>query len=76
MPLSLVNNNRGVFGVNLAQLWDESAKVCLWMENILTDIKSGLYEPHVDKAFPFEQAAQAHQYIEQRKNLGKVVLVP
>jgi synaptic vesicle membrane protein VAT-1 len=76
MPLSLVNNNKGVFGVNMANLWDESAKVSLWMEEILADIKSGLFMPHVDKAFRFGEAAQAHRYIEERRNLGKVVLVP
>ena len=32
--------------------------------------------PHVDKAFPLENAAEAHAYIEARRNIGKVVLVP
>jgi NADPH:quinone reductase-like Zn-dependent oxidoreductase len=30
----------------------------------------------VDKSFPFQQAAEAHRYIEGRKNIGKVILVP
>jgi len=30
----------------------------------------------VDKTFKFEQAQQAHQYLEQGKNFGKVILVP
>jgi len=30
----------------------------------------------VDRAFPFDQVAEAHRYIEGRKNIGKVVLVP
>ena len=31
-------------------------------------------KPIVDKAFPLDQAAQAHAYVEQNKNFGKVVL--
>tara|TARA_R110000868_G_scaffold306734_2_gene568066 strand:+ start:3694 stop:3843 length:150 start_codon:yes stop_codon:yes gene_type:complete len=31
--------------------------------------------PHVDKTFTLEEAGEAHRYIEERKNIGKVVLV-
>jgi putative PIG3 family NAD(P)H quinone oxidoreductase len=31
-------------------------------------------KPIVDKTFPLDQAAQAHAYVEQNKNFGKVVL--
>jgi NADPH:quinone reductase-like Zn-dependent oxidoreductase len=27
-------------------------------------------------AFPFEEAADAHSYIQERRNIGKVLLVP
>jgi NADPH:quinone reductase-like Zn-dependent oxidoreductase len=30
----------------------------------------------VDRAFPFDQAGDAHRYLEERRNIGKVVLVP
>jgi NADPH:quinone reductase-like Zn-dependent oxidoreductase len=30
----------------------------------------------VDRAFPLAEAAAAHRYIQDRKNFGKVVLVP
>ncbi len=39
-------------------------------------INEGWIQPHVDKAFPFDQADAAHAYMEARKNIGKVVLVP
>jgi NADPH:quinone reductase-like Zn-dependent oxidoreductase len=28
------------------------------------------------QAFPFERAPEAHRYIAERRNIGKVVLVP
>ena len=30
----------------------------------------------VAEAFPFERAPDAHRYIAERRNVGKVVLVP
>jgi NADPH:quinone reductase-like Zn-dependent oxidoreductase len=30
----------------------------------------------VDRAFPFDEAAAAHRYIHERRNVGKVLLTP
>jgi NADPH:quinone reductase-like Zn-dependent oxidoreductase len=65
-PLGLMNRNKGVFGLNLAN----------WMREILRGLDEGWIQPHVDRAFPFDQVGEAHRYIEMRRNIGKVVLVP
>jgi NADPH:quinone reductase-like Zn-dependent oxidoreductase len=75
-PFGLINKNRGVFGLNLGHMWHEGEKVAEWMRVILDGVKEGWVRPHVDKAFPFDQVGEAHTYIESRKNIGKVVLVP
>lgn len=75
-PLGLLNKNRGVFGLNLGHMWHEPEKVAEWVQAIMTGVSEGWVRPHVDKAFPFEQAGDAHSYMESRKNIGKVVLVP
>ena len=75
-PLGLLNKNRGVFGLNLGHMWHEPEKVATWMKAILDGVSEGWVRPHVDKAFPFAQAGDAHSYMEARKNIGKVVLVP
>ena len=74
-PLSLLGKNRSVFGVNLGQLWHESGKAKLWMSELAKGVEEGWINPHVDKAFPLEQAGEAHRYLEERKNIGKVVFV-
>jgi len=74
-PLGLMNANKGVFGVNLGHMWDERDKISGWMKSILKGIEEGWVRPHVDRTFPFEQAGEAHAYIEARKNIGKIVLV-
>ena len=38
--------------------------------------QAGQLAPHVDRTFPFAEAAAAHQYIHDRKSKGKVLLVP
>lgn len=75
-PLSLLDNNRGVFGVNLGHLWHEPDKAETWMQAILQGVEDGWVNPHVDTTFTFEEAGEAHRYIEERKNIGKVILVP
>lgn len=74
-PLSFLEKNRGVFGVNMAHLWDLPGKIRNWMEIILEGVESGWVKPHIDRAFSMEDAADAHAYIESRKSIGKVVLV-
>jgi len=75
-PIGLLNKNRGVFGLNLGHMWHEPEKVATWMKAILAGVSEGWVRPHVDKAFPFAQVGDAHSYMEARKNIGKVVLVP
>ena len=75
-PLGLLNKNRGVFGLNLGHLWHEPEKAAGWMKAILDGVDEGWINPFVDKTFPFAQAGEAHRYLEERKNIGKVVLVP
>lgn len=75
-PVKLMNGNKSVFGVNLGQLWNESEKIQVWMRHILQGVDDGWVRPHVDKVFAFEKAGEAHAYIENRKNIGKVILVP
>ena len=37
-------------------------------------IKNKIYRPFVDRVYPISDIKKAHQRIEDRKNLGKVVL--
>ena len=75
-PLPLLNKNRGVYGVNLGHLWHEGDKAAGWMSDILTGVEEEWINPHVDTTFSFENAGEAHRYIEERRNIGKVILVP
>lgn len=75
-PVGLMNRNHGAFGVNMGHLWHEPEMIRMWMEEILQGVADGWVRPHVDKVFPFEHAGQAHAHMEQRRNIGKVLLAP
>lgn len=75
-PIPLMHDNKSVFGINMGRLWHEPEKIRTWMDKILIGIEEGWVKPQVDKVFKFEEAGEAHTYIEQRRNKGKVVLVP
>lgn len=75
-PLGLFNKNRGVFGLNLGHMWHEPEKVALWMRDILRGVDEEWIRPHVDQTFSFDDVGKAHRQLEERKNIGKVVLIP
>ncbi len=73
-PISLMNHNRAVAGVNIGHLWDRAAIVRPQLEALLGYARDGKISPRVDRAFPLVEAAAAHRYIHERRNIGKVVL--
>jgi synaptic vesicle membrane protein VAT-1 len=75
-PPALLNANKGVFGVNLGHLWGEVPRIRGWAHDLLALWHQGIVRPHVDRVFPFAEAAAAHHYVQDRKNIGKVLLKP
>jgi NADPH:quinone reductase-like Zn-dependent oxidoreductase len=73
-PLSLINRNRGVFGLNMGRLWSETVRLEASMNAILPELESGGLQPVVGGTFPFERAADAHRFMHERRNIGKVLL--
>jgi NADPH:quinone reductase-like Zn-dependent oxidoreductase len=73
-PLTLMNTNRAVAGVNLGHLWDAERIVRPQLDALLGYAREGRIQPRGDRTFPLEQAAAAHHFIHQRRNIGKVVL--
>ena len=50
--------------------------VARWARKLLRYYERGEIRPHLDRAFPLAEAAEAHRYIESRQSVGKVVLEP
>ena len=74
--LAMMNENKGVFGLNMLKWWDREGSLDRVTEPLMADLEAGRLEPVVAEAFPFERAGEAHQFIAERRNVGKVVLFP
>ncbi len=75
-PLKLMNANKALIGVNLGHMWRELDLLGTWLLQILAWYREGKIHPTIGAKFPLAEAAAAHQYIQDRKNIGKVLLVP
>ena len=73
--LSVMNENKGVFGLNMLSWWDREG-LARALKPLEAGVRSGAYVPVVAESFPFDEAATAHSYLGEGKNVGKVVLVP
>lgn len=75
-PLTLMRDGKAIVGANLDQLWTQPDLARTWMQQIVAWYDEALFRPYVDRTFPFSQAADAHNYLHDRRNIGKVLLVP
>src|SRR5439155_1112900 len=71
-PITLMNDNRVVMGVNLGHLWGETALLRRDLTRLLDYFRAGKINPTVGKTFPLTDAAAAHAYIQGRQNVGMV----
>jgi synaptic vesicle membrane protein VAT-1 len=72
----LLNQNRGVFGLNLLSWWRREGGMDRITAPLLSDLNRKQLVPVVARSYPFEQAGDAHRYLAERRNIGKVVLTP
>ncbi len=74
-PLRLMNANKGVFGVNMGRLADDTMLAGA-LDELVAMWAKGEIEPIIDSTFPFDEAGDAHDHLQQARNVGKVLLVP
>lgn len=75
-PVDLMNTNRGVQGINMGRLWHRGDELTAMLVEMMELVQAGALRPVVDRYFSFAQAHEAHHYIQDRKNIGKVLLTP
>jgi len=73
-PLSMMNRNRGVFGLHVGHLWEQHGQLAPLMATLMSELAAGRLCPVVARTFPLDRAADAHRFIQSRSNIGKVVL--
>jgi NADPH:quinone reductase-like Zn-dependent oxidoreductase len=74
--IGLMMKNRSVTGINMAELFARLDIVIPQFEALVAMYERGEIKPHVDRTFPFSDAAAAHHWLHDRKAKGKVLLTP
>jgi NADPH:quinone reductase-like Zn-dependent oxidoreductase len=75
-PMSLMDHNRAVAGVNMGHLVSEVDLLIAEMRALLALYRDGKIKPIIDSVYKFDDAPNAHRRMHDRKNIGKVVLTP
>jgi NADPH:quinone reductase-like Zn-dependent oxidoreductase len=72
--LEMMRKNLTVIGVQLGQLQRRAGLLRGELGEIFQMYAAGEIKPVIGKTFPLAEAAAAHRYIQERQNIGKVVL--
>jgi NADPH:quinone reductase-like Zn-dependent oxidoreductase len=71
-----MSESKAVIGLNMLSLWKDRGTLEPWIEPMRALIADGTVQPVVAGSFSFEDAGAAQNMITERRNVGKVVLVP
>ncbi|XP_032934639.2 synaptic vesicle membrane protein VAT-1 homolog [Catharus ustulatus] len=74
--LQLINQNKAVCGYNLGYLDEEVELLGGVVAELVNLYTQGKIKPKVDSVWPFDQVADAMRQMQEKKNVGKVILVP
>lgn len=73
-PLKLMRKSISVIGVSLGIFGQKAGILRNALDELFRMYTAGKIKPVIGKTFPLTDAAGAHRYIHDRKNIGKVVL--
>lgn len=74
-PAMLMMPSRSIIGINMLKIADEKPEViqrCL--QAVIRLYEENVFKPSVGKIFPANDIAAAHEYLEKRKSMGKIVV--
>jgi NADPH:quinone reductase-like Zn-dependent oxidoreductase len=74
--VKLMRESKSVIGLNMLTLWDARQTLDEYIGPLTGWAGQGAIRPVVAKEFALEEGAEAHRYVHERRNVGKVVLVP
>jgi NADPH:quinone reductase-like Zn-dependent oxidoreductase len=71
-----MSESKAVIGLNMLTLWKDRGTLEPWIGPLREMLDDGTVKPVVAGTFGFEEAGAAQTMITERRNVGKVVLVP
>jgi NADPH:quinone reductase-like Zn-dependent oxidoreductase len=73
-PPNLLSANKGIFGFNLGTLTGKENYFKEAVMELLKLYEKGVLKPTIGKVFSFEQIVEAHNALQTRQTIGKVVV--
>ncbi len=75
IPIGLVMSSKSVMGVNMLNIGDDEPKILQrCMTEVVKLVLEGKLKPHIGGEFSAENIADAHDLLESRKSIGKIVV--
>ena len=74
-PVILLMKSQGAIGVNMLRIGDhkpDTLKRCL--DGIINLVKEGVLKPHIGGTFKASEIAKAHELLESRNSVGKIIV--
>ncbi len=74
-PISLLMQSRSLIAVNMLRIADHRPHVFKQvLESVVEMSGKGIIHPKLGRSFPVSQLADAHDYLESRQSIGKIVV--
>jgi synaptic vesicle membrane protein VAT-1 len=73
-PLQLMNENRGILGVNIGHLFGRADLLVAEIQALLALFERGKIAPVIDCVLPLERAAEGYERMASGQNVGKIVV--
>ncbi|NND31179.1 MAG: zinc-binding dehydrogenase [Saprospiraceae bacterium] len=74
-PVQFLSGSRGMIGVNMLKVADDNPrKIAYAMQKVIEMTSQGILKPFVGGEFSINQLVEAHEYLESRKSMGKIVV--
>lgn len=73
-PMQMMPASKAVIGLNMLTIWDDQGSADAFLAPLREWMDSGAIRPVVAEAFPLDRGAEAHRFMQERRNIGKVVL--
>ncbi|KAM4645638.1 synaptic vesicle membrane protein VAT-1 homolog [Amazona ochrocephala] len=74
--LQLLHHNKAVCGYDLGSMDEEFELIGRVLSKLDNLYSQGKIKPKIDSVWPFDQVADAMRQMQEKKNVGKVILVP
>jgi NADPH:quinone reductase-like Zn-dependent oxidoreductase len=73
-PLQLIGDGKSIVGINMPLLWPQDGGMAPLLEDAISYFEADGVRPVIAKAFEFDDLVAALRYVEERRNVGRVIL--